>query len=135
MKHKLLFILILFLLGCHKESPVQPEQKNAKLSESFEIKAGETINIQNELLSFRFDSILNDSRCPEGAYCFWAGNAALSLTFIDKTDTVNTFLDPRVVTEGKYSISLLSLSPYPKVGQSISKHSYVAQFVVNKNEK
>jgi len=132
MKHRIQSILILFLLGCHKESPVQTEQKVGKLNESFEMKAGETIAIKDELLSFRFDSVLNDSRCPEGVYCFWAGNAAVSLTFSDKTDTVNTYLNPCVVTEDIYSISLLSLSPYPKSGHSISRNSYIAQFVVNK---
>ena len=126
------FILILYLWGCQKESPTQANQKSTKLGESFELKAGEAIVITGAPVGFRFDSVLYDGRCPEGVECFWAGYAAIVLSFADEKDTMNT-IDRYKVSKGDYIVTLQKLSPYPKVRQQIPKDSYVAQFNVSKN--
>jgi hypothetical protein len=134
MKHLPLVLIVIIFMGCHKESTTQTEQKSVVLGESFTLKADESIAIKGEQLSFRFDSVLNDSRSPEGGICVWAGNAAVLLCFPDMNDTVNTFLDPKEITYGNYKVKLQLLSPYPKIGQVIiPQNLYVAQFVVSKN--
>jgi hypothetical protein len=134
-KIKYLFFATIILLfwGCRKESATQVETKTAKLDELFELHAGEAVLICAEPLSFRFDSLLSEGRCPSGYYCFWEGNAAIVITCTDTHDTLNTTLSPREVTKGAYTITLRTLSPYPTAGKSISKNDYVAQFIVKKN--
>jgi hypothetical protein len=132
LKYILVFIFILFLWGCRKESVTQVVQKSAPVGESFDLKAGEAIVITGTSMSFRFDSVLYDSRCPEGAVCIWAGIAAIVISFPDEKDTLSTFYR-RGVSKGDYSITFRTLSPYPKIGQQIPKNSYVAQFSVSKN--
>jgi hypothetical protein len=125
--------MILLFWGCRKESVTQVEIKTAKLSESFTLHSGEAVLICAEPLSFRFDSLLSEGRCPIGYYCFWEGNAAIVITCTDTHDTLNTTLSPREAIKGAYTITLQTLSPYPTAGKPISKHDYVAQFIVNKN--
>ena len=132
MKYIMLVLSILLSLGCHLVSATSTEQKNPKLGESFEMKVGESVIINDEQLSFRFDSVPEDSRCPRGRVCVWAGNAVVVLKFTDSTATLNTYSEPREITKGIYKISLLSLSPYPDGTYPISQGSYVAQLVVNR---
>jgi len=127
------FILFIFLLiACHRDSELSTEQNNPKLSDSFDLKIGESVSIKNEQLNFQFVNVPEDSRCPEGAMCIWAGNAAVVIKIFDMMDTVNTFLNPREINYDSYTITLLQLSPYPKIGVPRDTTQYVAQFVVTK---
>jgi hypothetical protein len=133
MKYFLFLFIVLLFVGCNKKSTTPTEQNNPKIGESFTMKAGETIAIQGEQLSFRFDSVLNDSRCPEGGVCVWAGDAAVLLTFPDVRDTMNTYLDPKEITHGNYKVTFQMLTPYPKTDQiTIPQNLYNAQFIVSK---
>lgn len=153
MKRVVLVFSILILWGCHFVSATPASQKNAKLGEIFELKVGESVTIADTGLSFQFDSVPEDSRCPQGPACIWAGNAVVVLKFKDGKASLNSYLEPREIIKDAYRISLLSLSPnpgktstypglpsryprpsspYPKIdAKSESKESYVAQFVVN----
>jgi hypothetical protein len=97
------------------------------------MKIGETVSIKNEQLKFQFVTVPEDSRCPEGAECIWAGNAAAVIKIFDVLDTLNTFLNPKELYYHSYKITLLKLSPSPKVGVPRDTAQYVAQFVVTRN--
>ena len=132
LKYVLVLLLMLFPLGCHKDSFTQAEQKSAKPGDSFELRAGEAIVITDTPVSFRFDSVLFDDRCPEGVECFWEGNAAVLISFTDGDDTLSTYYRSGI-TKGNYYVDLQVLTPYPKVGQQVQKDSYVARFIVCRN--
>jgi hypothetical protein len=127
------FVLLIFLLiACHRDSESSTEQNNPKLGDSFDLKIGESVSIKNEQLNFQFVNVPEDSRCPEGAMCIWAGNAAVVIKIFNVMDTVNTFLNPKEINYDSYTITLLQLSPYPKIGVPRDTTQYVAQFVVTK---
>jgi len=132
MKSVFVILLILILGGCQKESPTQTEQRSAQLGDSFELKPGEAIMITGTPVSFRFDSVLFDGRCPEGVLCFWEGNAAIIISFPTEQDTVMT-MDPHKIYKNDYEVTLQKLSPYPKSNQKIPKDAYVAQLSVLKH--
>jgi hypothetical protein len=96
------------------------------------LKIGESVSIKNEQLNFQFVNVPEDSRCPEGAMCIWAGNAAVVIKIFNVMDTVNTYLNPKKIDYDSYTITLLQLSPYPKIGVPRDTTQYVAQFVVTK---
>ncbi|RPI00994.1 MAG: hypothetical protein EHM64_16395 [Ignavibacteriae bacterium] len=126
-------VLVVFIFtGCLKDSLVSTQQKTATLGESFDIKIGETVSIRNEQLNFQFVDVPEDSRCPLGLMCFWAGNAAVIIKIQDLSDTVNTSLEPKAVIHEPYTITLLQLSPYPKIGEPRDRMLYTAQFIVMK---
>lgn len=132
MKYFLLVVFILFFAGCHKDSETPTELNNPTLGDVFYMKIGETVSIKNEQLNFKFVYVPEDSRCPEGAVCFWAGNAAVIIKIFDVIDTLNTYLNPKEITYDSYKITLLNLSPYPKLGIPKDTTQYIAQFVVTK---
>ena len=130
MNLRILFpILLLVVFACNKNSPVIPETIVAKTGEQFQIKVGQTVSFNNDL-SFTFDSVPEDSRCPIGAVCFWSGNASVLLKSDDFTFKLNTTLSPQTISYGRYSLRLISLAPYPKIGEQIPKDSYVASMLV-----
>lgn len=127
----LLFTSLLFL-ACNRESITPPDQQLPKLDEPFEVKVGQSVLISGEQLRFQFESVPDDSRCPEGVVCIWVGNAGVVLKFSDTRDTLNSYLEPHEIVYDAYTIKLLLLSPYPKYPQAIPKDSYVAKLVVRK---
>lgn len=107
-------------------------QKGPKLGEEFSISFGQQIAIQDIELKLTFKSVLEDSRCPEGFLCFWAGNAKIILDVNQTEIVLNTLLDPRQVFYEGYMIALRSLSPLPKSGVWVKPEEYVARIVIDK---
>ena len=108
----------------------QPRTDSVKLGEQFVLRFGEGVSVQNAGLKIVFQDVTEDSRCPEGAVCVWAGNARIQLGVNDTTIALNTTLDPKLVFLGKYMVRLNSLSPYPMIGRRIQKEEYVAALTV-----
>ena len=81
---------------------------------------------------------VEDSRCPEGVQCIWAGTVNASLDITTSAGTVNKKLTldqsgSNAVTVGNVTIALVDVKPYPKNPQSsqpISQASYQLTFDV-----
>ncbi len=76
------------------------------------------------------DSLLNDSRCPSGAECVWAGNAAVRFKLIVGGNdqylfTLNTHPDYQgnQIIDG-IKFELKEVMPYPVVGERINYFDY-----------
>jgi hypothetical protein len=108
-----------------------------ELGKEFDLQYGRKAVIGNENLHITFKDVLEDSRCPIGYRCFWAGNGAVLLK-IEKnksdilTDTVNTTLEPQSLYYHNYNIILKNLKPYPVAGSLIKKNDYVVTLLVEK---
>ena len=129
-----LLACILLLVGCRGSNPTM-ENQYPNLDEQFQLKLGQSATIDNGQLSFSFDSVPSDSRCPEGAMCVWAGDAMVVLKYYTENgmDTLHTYLEPKSTAHGNYQIRLLLLSPYPKVPQRIFPNDYIAKFIVTRD--
>lgn len=108
----------------------------ARLGEQFDIRVGETAYIADTRLSIRAEAVPEDSRCPRDAVCVWAGNARVSLTLRDASNTdavdLNSTLDPRAVTRWGYTVHLVDVQPVPTAGQPIPAQEYVVRLVVTR---
>lgn len=108
----------------------------ARLGEEFDLRLSETAYVADTRLSIRADSVPEDSRCPENAVCVWAGNARVSLTLRDGTNTagadLNSTLEPHAVIRWGYSARLVDVRPNPRAGQGIAAESYVIRLVVTR---
>jgi hypothetical protein len=119
MSNKLSIILILSALafGCSKE-----DDAFFNLNETFTIEEGETQQNHLYSLAIRFDSLVEDSRCPEDMVCIWEGNARAAFT-LRHFDREENFLLDTYHGAGFYndtlllgfSIRLLSLYPDPEI--------------------
>jgi hypothetical protein len=131
-KNFLVLFVLLFILGCDGEQLLSPGQSAQKLDTVFELKVGQSAVISSEQISFKFDSVPADSRCPMNAICVWEGNAVVALSFGDSKTVINTSIDPKEFVYGNYKIKLVSLQPYPSLPDEILPDAYVARFIVSK---
>lgn len=102
----------------------------ARLDEEFALRLGEQISLIGTDLTLVFQDVTEDSRCPDGAVCVWAGNGRIQLGVNQSIVKLNTTLEPRQFIFGIYAIRLTSLSPYPMIDRRTRKEDYVAALVV-----
>lgn len=51
---------------------------------------GQQVFVKDQQLNVSFDKIVNDSRCPTGTQCIWAGNATVAVTAMTTTSRPQT---------------------------------------------
>ncbi|WP_299454486.1 hypothetical protein [uncultured Microscilla sp.] len=98
----------------------------------FEMSYGTTVNIKDFDLTF---NEVEDSRCPEGAQCIWAGNVKVNFKVGGFGFTLTKEAGkPELAqtTINGYMVKLVEVSPYPSVGTTINKANYRAKVVVTK---
>ncbi len=88
-------------------------------------------------LTIKFVSVVEDSRCPVGVDCIWAGNAKVQINAtnqngVSKTFELNTGLEPQSVTFEGYEIKLAGLLPHPRANLPINPKRYIATFTLTK---
>ncbi|PKL75416.1 MAG: hypothetical protein CVV27_15490 [Candidatus Melainabacteria bacterium HGW-Melainabacteria-1] len=113
-----------------------------QLNRSFEIKRGETrIGLDGKRkLQLNFAAVLEDSRCPQGARCVWAGQVRVKLRFRvgeGQPEELELRLPapgdkPPRTTDGVYAFALEDLLPYPSVGQQATRSDHVLKLRILK---
>jgi hypothetical protein len=132
MKLAILSLLLVFTAALAQASS---DVKQVALNQEFEIKVGEKVSVQG--LKISFETVAEDSRCPQGVECVWAGNAKVILK-VSKAGrrtariNLNTGLEPKHKLYYGYDIKLVSLNPYPKKGEKIKGSDYVATLIVTR---
>jgi len=113
----------------------------AKPGEDFTLGVGERIGLEGEPANFiRFDSVVGDSRCPEGVQCIWAGRAdcVFSLTNGDQTQQVTLATGDMgkggsgEAKFGAYTLKIKAIAPPKKQGPPIPQKDYKATLVLVK---
>ncbi len=131
MKRILFFsLLLLSLASCHKKTHVT----NYELGNPFTLKVGETQVCACGAPDVTLHSV-TDSRCPEGAACFWEGEATVLLTVGSdslRLSTANDILEfTSVDTLGNYIYTLLGVLPYPTLNGTIQQSDYEVELRVD----
>jgi len=121
-----LIVLPLLILGCQNSiTSVNPE-----IGKTFKINLCQTLEFQGADLRVTFEELLEDSRCPEGVTCVWAGNGRVSIKLNELQAELNTYLDPKSIDLSGYEIELFSLAPYPKINNEIEQEEYILEMMV-----
>ena len=136
-KYKLVIIVLACLLlmpaGCSTDKDVK-----ANLSEEFSLNIGQTVRIASEDLEIEFIDVTEDSRCPKGVTCIWAGEVTAKVAI----NTGNS-LDELLLTEPglssgkatavyqKYRLAY-HVEPYPEQGITIAQDQYRLLIMVSK---
>ena len=129
---KSIFILLLLFLT---SGQTQSCNEKTFTNQEFTINYGQTLFVKDSNLQLKFVSIGEDSRCPQGAQCIRAGNAAVNLE-VSQTDknsvniTLNTNEEPKAEVYQQFTIKLTSLKPIPKDGVDIKTEDYSATLKV-----
>lgn len=108
-----------------------------RLGQEFELKINQEAMIEGEGLGVVFESVLEDSRCPEGVDCVWSGNAKIRIRSSKQRQApanieLNTDLESKSSSYLNYEIRLLTLKPRPKADKAIQPSEYKAALIVTK---
>ncbi len=121
-------LLVLFT-GCPTATGPSGGTPDAVLENRLTLKVGEEKYVPEGNFYVRFDGVLEDSRCPVGYECLWAGNGEVALSFRIKNDweafTLNTLLEPNQIRYGGFTVLVKALDPYPVADQEIDPDLYV----------
>jgi hypothetical protein len=127
--------LLFFSMAGWAEPP--HKEKRAQLGREFTLKLGEQVIIKEAGLNISFNAVAEDSRCPKGVNCIWAGNGrvVVKLSKQRRKETaveLNTGVEPKQQRFQDYEIKLVGLSPYPQKDVNIKRSDYTATFIVSK---
>lgn len=109
----------------------------AQSQDSFELKIGKQKTGSHSKLKVKFISVIEDSRCPTGAQCVWAGNAKVKISVTSKRLGTKVFeLNTGMGVQGDqfdgYAINLVSLTPTPAMNGKIDPKKYKAKFTITR---
>lgn len=109
----------------------------AQSPDTLEIKAGKAKTGSRSKLKVKFISVLEDSRCPTGTQCVWAGNAKIKISVTSKRLGTKVFeLNTGMGVQGDqfdgYAINLVSLTPTPAMNGKIDPKKYKAKFTITR---
>jgi len=123
-------IAVLVLLAVHAAGAA-PE-----LGQPFDLKPAEVASIEG--LEITFEGVSEDSRCPRGTQCAWAGDAAASFTLqkppaamLQRTLHTNGRFERQIEIDG-FVVRLEDVKPYPKDGGAIAPGDYRVTVVVTR---
>ena len=96
---------------------------------SVEIRVGQERKAEGGDLRISFERVAEDSRCPEGVVCVWAGNARLSLRLstwsgASRRVTLNTATQPTRVSFRGRTLRIVEVRPPRREGQSTGQRDY-----------
>jgi hypothetical protein len=128
------FLLLFLMTGWTEPSA---KVKRAQLGREFTLRAGEQVLIKEAGLKISFSLVGEDSRCPKGVNCIWAGNGKVVLKVsrgsAKPVDVeLNTNVEPKAHRFQDYDIKLVGLSPYPQKDVIIKRSQYVVTLIVSK---
>ena len=112
-------------------------QREITPGEEFVLGVGQTAALGGGSgVRLTFEAVREDSRCPIGVSCIWAGDAVVAITVDDaggNTKTIELHTNARFDVEAAidgHAVRLLELSPIPRRGSTIPVDRYEATLVV-----
>lgn len=106
------------------EGDISIKPQLAVSHEPVDYKVGWRVEYSDEPITLVFDKVIEDSRCPKGADCVWAGRFIAGMSMLRRGDnTRKTFqveLDKPITVLG-YSVQLSDVRPLPKDGEPAPK--------------
>jgi hypothetical protein len=119
-------LLVVLLMCCTNNE----EKVKTTLGQEFSLRIGQIAQINRDELEIKFEQVVEDSRCPKGVTCIWAGQVSCELQIKDKESSSNVKLTepgspgaPNQITYKKYRI-FYHIQPYPEANKKISHEDY-----------
>jgi len=113
-------------------------QARAQTNQPLKLTVNQQKTVTKDKLKIKFVSVVEDSRCPTGTNCIWAGNAKVQIKVTDSKSAskifgLNTNLEPNIISFAGYEIKIISLNPHPATNIRINRNGYKAAFTVSKS--
>lgn len=111
---------------------------HVRINEEFALSMGQRAFISDENLEIRFKEVLEESRCPRGVTCFWAGRVSCMVEIIHTGSPSHMVLtEPGLTdeyTEERYEGYGISfhVTPYPEADKEITEGTYRLHLIISK---
>lgn len=127
----------LFVASCDLLKLLQPPIVEIELNKVFQLALGQTALLRSENLSITFKQVLEDSRCPQGVQCIWAGNAKVAVEVVQpgiekETLMLNSAVEPREALYQNFRIRFEGLAPQSRFDRQIFPQQYLLSLSVTK---
>ena len=114
------------------------DNSQVRLGEEFCLSVGQGASITAENLQVGFKEVIEDSRCPRGVTCIWAGRVSCVIELAHASPSYRMVLtQPGLVDkyareryEG-YELAF-HVTPYPEAGKQIAKDTYRLHLIISK---
>jgi hypothetical protein len=124
-------ILMLTLFACLLSACAgASDPGGGKLGKEFSLTPGQSAAIDGENMQVKFVQVLEDSRCPRGARCVWAGQVRCALEMVQGNVTQQVVLTQPGLTDeyveetyGGYRFAF-KVEPYPEANKAIADDQY-----------
>lgn len=135
-----LALCLLALVACGSQAKVRG-RKTVRLDQNFVLRVGQEVSVAAQGLNVKLVSVPEDSRCPKGVTCIWAGNVRVQLQVTkakSKPVKVELNLNPRDFPDGEgadcgnHRIKLVSVEPYPVGDQQLTAGDYTVTLSISK---
>lgn len=128
MKILFLTLILTFVFG----SVITAEAKD---DAPVKVRVGKQKKFARSKITVKFISLVEDSRCPVGVNCVWAGNAKIKVQISEgreagETFELNTNIGARGATFRGYAVNLTELIPKPKADSKNADGDYTATFSI-----
>jgi len=134
-----LFTIIITLFAVLTGCGAEPGVIHAQLDRNFSLGQNETAVITDEDLEITLEEVIEDSRCPEGAICIWAGRASCVVQITSgkippyRMVLVQPGLADQYAEDTYLTYKLaFGILPYPVVGKEIKPEEYRLQMRISK---
>ncbi|MFX0063124.1 MAG: hypothetical protein ACFFC7_13180 [Candidatus Hermodarchaeota archaeon] len=142
MKIKVIFVVLTILVVVIAGGVIatlmnltNPEPQDVSLNTAFNLKIGESADIESEGIRVTFLAVTQDSRCPKDVTCVWEGDVTVVVKVVLNGLTQGNFeLDGSNMHKasfgGIYYVRLIELSPYPETTDPIPLSAYIGNFSI-----
>ncbi len=111
-----------------------------KTGEPFKLAAGRSAQLASGQFSVTFAQVVEDSRCPKGVECVWAGQVVVILDVSENGQTSSSIKltlggagrpsDASTAQVAGHTVQLMAVEPYPENGKKIAPDDYTATLQV-----
>src|SRR5215813_14151309 len=119
-----LCLALVFVFGCRLAYTQQTNPMKVTLT------VGQSVKVTGTDMTVTFEEIAEDSRCPTGTTCIWAGDATVSIAIVSGNNTPSKstlHTNAQFAQEAQHAgvlVRLVDVSPYPTVDGPPRRESY-----------
>lgn len=135
-----LTITILLLMGIVALFPAcsgQPASQTADFGQEIILTPGQKVSLADDELVLRFVEAVNDSRCPTGVQCIWAGEVSVKVGIEYQGQTKSMVLTQSGSSESDTRLLDFRISfdvqPYPEAEKQLKAADYRLCLVVTRD--
>lgn len=123
--------LIVAALGCSGSTEPQVDSNVSLLENVTEVTVpyGQTVQLDHSVLKLTFARVVEDSRCPAGVTCIWAGNAVVEIGIAAGSGPtvplqINANMERRYADWNGVRVTVVELAPLPRADMQIAPEDY-----------